>query len=79
MRLDYNPQQFWIEKNDETVHPRYPVQEPLKCELQHFVECITEKKTPLITGMDGVKALQVAEAAIESSAKNKAVEIKSLF
>lgn len=79
MRLDYNTQEFWIEKKDETVQPRYAFQEPLKSELQHFVECITEKKTPLITGMDGVKALQVAEAAMESSAKNKAVEIKSLF
>jgi UDP-N-acetylglucosamine 3-dehydrogenase len=79
MRLDYNTQEFWIEKKDATVQPRYAFQEPLKCELEHFVQCITEKKKPLITGMDGVKALQVAEAAMESSAKNKAVEIKSLF
>jgi UDP-N-acetylglucosamine 3-dehydrogenase len=79
MRLDYNTQEFWIEKKDETVQPRYAFQEPLKCELQHFADCILDHKTPLITGMDGVKALQVAEAAIESSAKNKAVEIKSLF
>lgn len=79
MRLDYNTQEFWIEKKDETVQPRFPFQEPLKCELQHFVECITQKKTPLVSGIDGLKALQVAEAAIESSAKNKAVEIKNLF
>jgi UDP-N-acetylglucosamine 3-dehydrogenase len=79
MRLDYNTQEFWIEKKTETVQPRFPFQEPLKCELQHFVECITQKKTPIVSGIDGLKALQVAEAAIESSAKNKAVEIKSLF
>jgi UDP-N-acetylglucosamine 3-dehydrogenase len=79
MRLDYNTQEFWIEKKEETIQPRFPFQEPLKCELQHFAECIMDKKAPLITGIDGLKALQVAEAAIESSAKNKAVEIKNLF
>lgn len=77
MRLDYITQEIWIEQQKETVQPRYPFQEPLKCELQHFSECITEKKKPLISGEDGVKALEIAEAAIKSSAKNRAVNLKS--
>ena len=76
MRLDYITQDLWIEQQEETVQPRYPFQEPLKCELQHFAECILEKKKPLITGEDGVKALQVAQAAIQSSAKNRAIKIE---
>jgi UDP-N-acetylglucosamine 3-dehydrogenase len=77
MRLDYITQDLWIEQQKESVQPRYPFQEPLKCELQHFADCILEKKNPLVTGKDGVKALQVALAAMESSAKNKAIRLKN--
>jgi UDP-N-acetylglucosamine 3-dehydrogenase len=76
MRLDYITQDLWIEQQKQTVQPRYPFQEPLKCELQHFAECILEKKKPLITGEDGVKALEVAQAAMQSSAKNKAINLE---
>jgi len=76
MRLDYITQEMWIEQQKETLQPRIPFQEPLKCELQHFAECITEKKKPLITGEDGVKALEIAQAAMKSSAKNKAVNLE---
>jgi len=76
MRLDYITQELWIENAKETIQPRRPFQEPLKAELQHFVECITEKKKPLVTGVDGLKALQIAMAALQSSAKNTAVKLK---
>ena len=76
MRLDYNTQDFWIEEKTQSVQPRLPFQEPLKAELQHFVDCIVEKKKPIVTGEDGVKALEVATAAMESSAKNTAVQLK---
>lgn len=33
----------------------------------NFIECITEKKTPLISGMDGLKVLQIIEAARHSA------------
>jgi UDP-N-acetylglucosamine 3-dehydrogenase len=76
MRLDYITQELWIESAKETLQPRLAFQEPLKAELQHFAECITEKKKPLVTGMDGYKALQIAMAALQSSAKNAAVKLK---
>ena len=77
MRLDYITQDMWIEQQKETLQPRYPFQEPLKCELEHFAQCVLEKKKPLITGEDGVKALQIAEAAMRSSAKNRAINVKN--
>ena len=40
MRLDYITQDLWIEQKTETVQPRLPFQEPLKAELQHFVDGI---------------------------------------
>jgi len=76
MRLDYITQDLWIEQQKESVQPRIPFQEPLKCELQHFAECVLEKKKPLITGEDGIKALEIAQAAVQSSAKNKAIQMK---
>jgi UDP-N-acetylglucosamine 3-dehydrogenase len=76
MRLDYNSQELWIENAVETVQPRVSFKEPLKAELEHFVECIIEKKTPMITGQDGYKALEIASAAMESSAKNTVIKLK---
>jgi UDP-N-acetylglucosamine 3-dehydrogenase len=76
MRLDYITQDIWIEQKSENVQPRLSFQEPLKAELQHFVDCIINKKEPMVTGRDGVRALEIATAAIKSSAKNRAIKIK---
>jgi len=76
MRLDYITQELWIEDANENLQPRFPWQEPLKLELQHFADCILEKKKPVITGVDGLKALKIAEAALRSSAKNKVVKLE---
>jgi UDP-N-acetylglucosamine 3-dehydrogenase len=76
MKLDYITQELTIENAKETVQPRYALQEPLKLELQHFAKCITTKEKPLVTGIDGLRALQVAEAALKSSATGKVVRLK---
>jgi UDP-N-acetylglucosamine 3-dehydrogenase len=76
MRLDYITQEMWIEDAKESVQPRFPWQEPLKLELQHFADCVLEKKKPVITGVDGLKALKIAEAALRSSVKNRAIKLK---
>jgi UDP-N-acetylglucosamine 3-dehydrogenase len=76
MRLDYITQELRIEDAKETLQPRYLWQEPLKLELQHFADCILEKKKPVVTGADGLKALQIAEAALRSSAKSRAIKLR---
>jgi len=76
MKLDYITQELTIEDAKETMQPRYIWQEPLKLELQHFANCILKKEKPLITGMDGLKALQIAEAALRSSATGRVVKLK---
>jgi UDP-N-acetylglucosamine 3-dehydrogenase len=76
MRLDYMTQELWIEEPKENLQLRYQWQEPLKLELQHFADCILEKKKPMITGVDGLKALQIAEAALRSSTKNRAIKLR---
>ncbi|MDH5792955.1 MAG: Gfo/Idh/MocA family oxidoreductase [Candidatus Bathyarchaeota archaeon] len=76
MKLDYITQELTIEDATKTIQPRYPWQEPLKLELQHFANCILKKEKPLITGTDGLKALQIAEAALKSSAIGRAVKLR---
>jgi len=75
MKLDYITQELTIEDAKETIQPRYLWQEPLKLELQHFANCILKKEKPLITGTDGLKALQIAEATLKSSATGKVVKL----
>jgi predicted dehydrogenase len=35
-------------------------------QLEHFVECIKEGKTPIVSGVEGFKTVQLAEAIMES-------------
>lgn len=76
MKLDYITQELTIENAKESVQPRYAMQEPLKLELQHFAKCIIDKQKSIVTGIDGLKALQIAEAALKSSSSGKTVKLK---
>ena len=76
MKLDYITQELTIENAKETVQPRIAWREPLKLELQHFANCILKKEKPLITGIDGLKALRIAEAALKSSATGRVTKLK---
>jgi UDP-N-acetylglucosamine 3-dehydrogenase len=50
-------------------------EEPLKIELKHFIDCIEKGKEPLVTGEDGLIALEVALAAIQSHYNMKPIKI----
>jgi len=74
--LDYITQEMSIETEGQTLTPREEWREPLKLELQHFAECILENKEPLVTGLDGLKALEISEAALKSAAKGGLVKLR---
>lgn len=40
--------------------------EPLQLELEHFTECVATNRTPLVTGEDGKKALELAIQIVDS-------------
>jgi predicted dehydrogenase len=46
--------------------PCLPTVEPLMAECQHFVDCIREGRTPRSDGLDGLRVVQVLEAAERS-------------
>ncbi|MGD0160163.1 MAG: Gfo/Idh/MocA family oxidoreductase [Candidatus Bathyarchaeia archaeon] len=76
LKLDYITQELTVEDATQTMQPRYQIQEPLKLELQHFANCILKKEKPLVTGLDGLKALRIAESAIKSSMTDRIIKLK---
>jgi UDP-N-acetylglucosamine 3-dehydrogenase len=79
MTVDYLTQEVTIETAGQTLTPRYEWVEPLKLELQHFSDCVLKNKQPIITGQDGLKALQIAEAALKSAKKCTRIKLKGLL
>lgn len=74
-RLDYITQEIRIETSAKTTIPRFEWGEPLKLELQRFARRMLDDEEPDVTGVDGLKALMIAEAAIESSRTNRSVDL----
>jgi predicted dehydrogenase len=63
-------------RSGDIVIPKISLQEPLKLECQHFVECVRERRTPLTDGADGlrvVKVLAAAQASLEAGGAPVAV------
>jgi UDP-N-acetylglucosamine 3-dehydrogenase len=71
--VQYRTQQITIENDERLIQPYLPTQEPLRNELNAFVDCIINDTDPVVTGADGLKALTIAEAALESSSTGKTV------
>jgi UDP-N-acetylglucosamine 3-dehydrogenase len=76
LSLNYLTQEITIETAGHSTTPRHAWQEPLKQELKHFADCVLNNRKPTVTGVDGLKALQIAEAAFKSSNQNRAVKLK---
>jgi UDP-N-acetylglucosamine 3-dehydrogenase len=76
MSLDYLTQGITIETLEKTLKPRHDWQEPLMLELQHFAKSIIKDTNLEVTGVDGLKALIIAEAAIKSSKQGTAVKTR---
>ena len=55
---------------------RIPIkkEEPLKIELQAFIESVRDGKTPPVTGEDGIRAVEIALHAEESGKTHSIME-----
>src|SRR5258708_6541505 len=47
-------------------------------QIEHFVDCIVSDKTPIVSGVDGRAALQIALAATLSQHEGRVVQVKSV-
>lgn len=55
--------------------PAEPGVAPFERLVDHFIECIVEDKTPLVTGEDGKAALKASLAAYRSAEENRPIDI----
>jgi UDP-N-acetylglucosamine 3-dehydrogenase len=58
--LDYIKQEVEVFNAEWTMVPKIEKEEPLKLELEHFLDCVNRDREPLVSGMDGLKALEIA-------------------
>jgi len=73
--LDYIDQTVEIHDNGWIRQAKVVESEPLKNELEHFIECASTGKAPKTCGEDGKHALEVAMAAIRSYEEEKLIKI----
>ena len=53
-------------RSGDILIPKISLQEPLRVECLHFVECIRERKQPLTDGVGGLRVVKVLDAAQRS-------------
>ena len=53
-------------RSGDILIPKISLQEPLKLECLHFVECVRERKRPLSDGIGGLRVVKVLDAAQRS-------------
>ena len=58
--LDYIKQEVEIYSADWKMIPKIDRAEPLKVELEHFLDCIRADQEPLVSAYDGIKVLEIA-------------------
>ena len=67
--LDYCNQEAFIYKKESNTITKVSLpiekEEPLKKELESFVDCVLNKKKPLISGEEGLNALKLAQTIIK--------------
>ncbi len=50
-------------RSGDILIPKIPLQEPLRLECLHFVECVRDRRTPLTDGAGGLQVVRVLAAA----------------
>ena len=73
--LDYMDQTVELHDSNWIRQAKVEKSEPLKNELEHFIDCVSKGACPLTSGEDGKHALEVAMAAIDSYKSAKMVHI----
>ncbi|MCW4011794.1 MAG: Gfo/Idh/MocA family oxidoreductase [Candidatus Bathyarchaeota archaeon] len=76
--VEYTTQELRVEKDDHIYQPLNWYREPLYLELSDFTSAILEKRKPSVTGVDGVDALRVCEAALRSADTGRVMFLEEL-
>ena len=68
---DWDRVNFLVDENKISLN----MQEPLKCELNDFLESIMSNRSPMVSGLDGVKAIKIVEGCKTSMGTGKTIPI----
>ncbi|KPU63873.1 oxidoreductase [Thermococcus sp. EP1] len=74
--LNYITQKLILYNHEWVKEAKVQFKEPLRNELEHFVECVKKKEKPLVNGEEGLHALMVAIKALESANKDEAIDVE---
>lgn len=67
----------YLVRDGDIISPRLSMNEPLKTQCEHFIECILNKKEPLTNGLNGYEIVRVLESIDESIKLNgQPIEIR---
>jgi predicted dehydrogenase len=68
-------------RSGDILIPRIGLQEPLRIECQHFVDCVRERRAPLADGANGlavVRVLAAAQASLEQGGSPVALRARAV-
>jgi UDP-N-acetylglucosamine 3-dehydrogenase len=66
-----------IKAKEGAMHQlEFPPEEPLRAELVAFLDAIEMRRPPVVDGTDGMEAVRVVEAALESARTGKWIDIR---
>jgi UDP-N-acetylglucosamine 3-dehydrogenase len=75
VQLDYITQELWIEDAERVVEPSIEKKEPLTVELNHFAESILNDRPFTVNGIDGLRAVEICEAVLQSGSAGKTITL----
>lgn len=78
----YPHQVNWVDglpqpEKADVIHVPLEVSEPLKIECQHFIDCIVQNNIPRTDGTEGLRVLQVLDAAQQSLASHQPISLNA--
>ncbi|MBW2121665.1 MAG: Gfo/Idh/MocA family oxidoreductase [Deltaproteobacteria bacterium] len=62
--------------HESTHHFEFQPNDPFQGEIEEFTAAIQEEREPFVTGLDGLKNLQILEAAYLSAAEGRIVQVR---
>ncbi|ASJ11439.1 UDP-N-acetylglucosamine 3-dehydrogenase [Thermococcus thioreducens] len=74
--VDYIDQTLKIYNHEWIREAKIERREPLRNEIEHFIECIEYEKKPITDGKAGLHALKVAIKALESARTGQVLEVE---
>lgn len=70
---------LWRAGRGTEMRPYFAKKEPLRAELEHFLNAAQGKEKPLCTAKDGLNAIAIAQACVDSATTGKKIQVPQTF